>query len=628
MRLALIYSILFAIAAAMAVFWRRKTEQTVAMACFACIVILYICGLGGWLPAGVYGCIGLAGISLLYLIWRGVKDRTAWLTHLITPGLLACGLVGVWVWLAHRNRLLSAWDEFSHWGLVVKNMVYFDRFGNSPDATTYFKGYPPGTALFQYLWCKLYGSFQDAYLIRATNVLSFSLLLPLFAKLNWKRCWAFVPLFFVMMCLPLTFFSGFYTELYVDALLGLLFAYILYSYFSADTMDSFLVANLALAGFVLTLTKAAGAGMALMAYLIIGMDWWRRRRHPEPTGRWKGRFGFVCLPASLLAAKMSWDWYLKVTHTSQPWAGMKQLTWPAVWEFLRGQAPDYRYTVLKNFIMAAWERPLQPYILPMNLIMWVLLLAAIAFLLLWLVKDKAQRRRLGVAAAGLFGGGVLYTTSLLILYLFTYTQYEAIRLASYERYMGTYLLGALVFLVFMTLQYALQQAEGRQVVHAMAAVMAGMLLFTNLRPCAQVTIRRGASIQKTAQLRAPFASLYTFCQSLACDTDRLYVVCQQSDGKEYWIARYTATPIQINEGCWSLGTPYGEQDIWTRPIPCSEWQKQLKAYTYVYLHLVDDQFRREYAADLEQPETIRAGALYRVINQGEQVLLRPVEQDP
>lgn len=309
MGLVMLYGMLFATAAAMAVFCKRKIEQTVAMACFVCILILYMSGLLGWLSAGVYGCIGLSVLSLLYLIWRVVQDRTSLFRYLLTPGLLACGLLGIWIWLAHQNRLLSAWDEFSHWGVVVKNMVHFDSFGNHPDATTYFKGYPPATALFQYLWCKLYGRFQDAYLIRATNLLSFSLLLPLLAKLHWKRCWAFIPLFFIMACLPLTFFSGFYTELYVDALLGLLLAYILYSYFSADTIDTFLVANLALAAFVLTLVKASGAGMALIAFAIIGIDWWmQRRRYRQTTSRRLRYLVIACLPVSVMAAQYSWQW--------------------------------------------------------------------------------------------------------------------------------------------------------------------------------------------------------------------------------------------------------------------------------------------------------------------------------
>ncbi len=57
----------------------------------------------------------------------------------------------------HNGRMFLQTDEFSHWGLVVKNMFKLDVLVGGADTNIIFKDYPPATGVFQilvpeYLW--------------------------------------------------------------------------------------------------------------------------------------------------------------------------------------------------------------------------------------------------------------------------------------------------------------------------------------------------------------------------------------------------------------------------------------------------------------------------------------------
>ncbi|MGA1549574.1 MAG: hypothetical protein ACO389_12785, partial [bacterium] len=47
-----------------------------------------------------------------------------------------------------RERYLFFWDEFSHWGIFAKEMIFFDRFYDQNSNATHLR-YLPGTALWQ-----------------------------------------------------------------------------------------------------------------------------------------------------------------------------------------------------------------------------------------------------------------------------------------------------------------------------------------------------------------------------------------------------------------------------------------------------------------------------------------------
>ena len=134
------------------------------------------------------------------------------------------------------GRLLSRYDEFTHWGLTVKNYMIFDGFANIPGSTTLAAGYPPGISLFCYLFTSLRDWANECDMLKGMNVFVVSMLLPVFRRINWKRFVfglflipfvLFVPWLFSTHIIP-------YNTLYIDCPIAVMFAFLLYYYFTSE----------------------------------------------------------------------------------------------------------------------------------------------------------------------------------------------------------------------------------------------------------------------------------------------------------------------------------------------------------------------------------------------------------
>lgn len=106
-------------------------------------------------------------------------------------------------------------------------------------------------------------------------------------------------------------------------------------------------------------------------------------------------------------------------------------------------------------------------------------------------------------------------------------------------------------------------------------------------------------------------------QQLDYTKDRVYFICQDSNGYEYQVSYYLATPVSLSydyEMGWSLGSPYSEKDVWTLDFSAEDWEKALidGGYTYVYVYNADKQFRGLYGSLFENPAAISDNTCYKV----------------
>lgn len=675
--------VLAAPTAALAVRSRRGPEETFGPVCCAFVLLLYAFGLTGRLAAGVWTAMAGAALCAAWLVWRCVRGGIKTLRGLVTPGALALAALYAWAWVAERGRMYGAADEFSHWGLVVKNMCLLDDFGTAPLSTVIFRGYPPGTALFAYFLCKLGGGYSEGYALRAMALLLFSLLLPL-AKLalaRWQpaargaRAAAFLAAAGLMLALPLVFYSGAYTEMYVDAALGVLMAYVLCMGLVSPRMDGFALCALALAGGVLGIVKASGLSLAAIAALVL-LARHRRPQSVPAAGRASGgglrglavRLGpALCCAGGALLTNRLWTLHLALTGTAAAWntdgvraAGLLALA--------NGTAPAYRYAVLAAFWPALGQRTLAAGWAQGSTLMWTLVLCAV-FGAALLCTPGPQRRCVRTAWAGLLLGEAAYFGALLVLYLFTYTQYEALALASFARYAGTYLLAmALTAAVLLLHGVALRVQEtaaagslnsaetpakaskdgmekaetpagsnlesvppapagARGMLRAWLPASAAAVLCAFALLClpaglaASLSVRCAQSAQATATQRETFVPVARM-QYLTQDAqrDRVYVISQNSVGLDYNIIRYMLTPVPAMHGgdAWSLGAPYSTADVWTKDLTSDQWRALLrKDYTYVYLYGIDDAFIARYGGAFEETQHLRSHTCWQVVPAGE-----------
>lgn len=254
--------------------FHRQFAEMVSTATCSVALLLYLLTFA--IPLNVSAIIvsGVGFAGLIYAAAREVQYVKAEGFHAkrylcIQPALFAlCCLV---IFVTTKGRLASGWDEFSHWMLVSKNMYLFKDFGIGAYATTHFRGYPPITGLFNCFFTILNPVFREDYIYMgmAVSIVSF-LFLPL--RNAGKSFWNALFVFVVSLLSPFLVSGTIYHNLYVDGILGVSFAALLYVYFSDDGSSVVKSFHMALLGSHLVLTKASGMGLFIFAISIFIMD--------------------------------------------------------------------------------------------------------------------------------------------------------------------------------------------------------------------------------------------------------------------------------------------------------------------------------------------------------------------
>lgn len=627
----LILGMIIFMASSLSILTKRKFEQVVSLVFFTIIIIMYTLGLCGHLRAGIYPIILLSILACVFTCYSIYRNKDILFHQIITPGFLAFCILAVAVFWGTKGRLLTSWDEFSHWGLVVKNMFQLDAFGNAPKATTCFKGYPPAVALLQYFFMKIRPAFVEEYLFRATDLLAISLLLPVFKIFSWKD-WKRIPaLLLLVVILPILFYPDFYVTIYVDGMLGLLFAHMLFTYFADEEISTFTILQVGVTACILALTKSSGTGLAIIALLIILADMIFVKRNsihnliclpqkmPSKVLNWL----WLISPAILLAfGKFSWDFYLKATNTREAW-GTSTITWSGIKRIFTANNPEYRVKTIQTFFSNLFAFQDNAVAIKMSVFIWAVLFIILIYLMRYMSHSYIQKKSVRTFGTGIITGFILYSVSLLILYLFTYTEYEAQNTAAIYRYLGTYLLGALVFIVFMAI-YIADHSQIEFSNKVVAIFLCSFLLLTPANKLAEFTVLAKLDVQSTQKMREPYKTSLNFNQIPSLKNGNLYFVSQNSDGFDYWVTRYQTTPVKTG-GTWSLGKPYSNKDIWTQDISAEQWAEVLKKdYTHVYLFKVDDQFKKTYGSLFQDINSIKNDTLYVIDKTGTNIVIKPM----
>ena len=636
-------AVLCAIAGAYAGLARRRLEEMLPLAAGTVIGILYLSGLLGDLNMGRYGCVLAGGIAAVGCAAFLLKRGRAYLAQVLTPGLLGFGLLVLFLWYMSQGRLYQQWDDFSHWGLVVKNMCYFDQLGNIAESTVKFKEYPPAASLFAY-FCTSFGHYSETNAIRGMGYLTVAFLAPVFAGIRGffpaegsvgqkdaggedagkgqkgasgegeggesagKAPWpCLIPLMALVYLLPTSLHRNTYAGLYVDAFLAVLFFYLIYAAFTYRGTRLRLL-SMGTACALLVLTKESGLGLAAIALLLIGVG--QSLLHRDR--RRKAWLEVLACAAVCAAAQLSWKLYLTAANTVIESSGAGGgFSLAALAELFAGQAPSYRYETIRNFGAFLFTEPMGGLFVMFPIAVWIVIFAAAAVLFLYVCRRRGERR-LGQEAAvifwGLLAGFAVYMLSLLVLYLFSYSEFEALRLASAQRYLSMYLTGMLccfgLFYLRLFTKWRLLGYFG---------VLACVFLCSTRDGVDNVILYPKESVLTSQWLWEGYAGAQRFQDKLDYQRDRVYVIAQNDEGIDYWVLRGVFTPVQINPNySWSIGESYGPQDVFTAYKNIYSWSDDLEEYTYVYLFRVDDKFREQFGALFENPADIADDTMFRI----------------
>lgn len=601
-----IFFLLISIAGASAVLFKRRIEETIAPSIFLIILTIYVGGLTtGKLTSGIYCVLFLCVIAILYLLKKSIHNRNELIKLCLTPGLLAYFILFGWIWWINRYRLFSSWDEFSHWGLVVKNMAFFDAFGNCPGSTVTFRGYPPATALWQYFVVKIHGIFYEGYIYQATGWLITALFLPIVSSLNWQHWKYAIGKIICFLLLPFIFNRSYLVFLYVDAILGILCAYILINSYREEKFDAFFWICYSFSLIILCLTKASGFFLASIAGGILCFQVFRIKQFSLKK---KCFYWGICL-GSILFGKISWDVYLKFSETSEAW-NTSSISLQNLVNLLSGNGQKYQYMVVNNFLKQLSDVSFASYVFDMKALTWIVVFGLLFFMLLKIYR--VENRKIKIYGFGTFIGMVIYAAGLLVLYIFTYSEYEAVRLASFDRYMSTYCIAMLLIFAYISFEFV-ELIINKNIGQILGCVLLCLNFFLPMSELFNVTVLNTARVEETKQTRKAFEQFEQELNKLDVNNSKvkINVIAQNTNGWEYFNLAYLATPILCVRP-WSVGEKYGSDDMYTKECSSDEWLNSLadEGVTHVYLHNIDELFLKRFQDAFQS--TIEAGKLYEL----------------
>lgn len=467
------FFILFLQALALSLLFKRTLVETFPVAVFSTILCLYAGGLLRELRIGLLLTVLLA-VVLWILCWKKKiltrfqleSHRQEWLRSLLVL-LPAFALILIFT----AGMELSYYDEYTHWGVAVKDMYLHNELYCAPQSTTGFKDYVPGAALIEYFFC-LFGSFKSANLYRGLDVLLVAALAPMFKNAVRPRgSLLHIPVGWITAILLMYGnYSDVFTLLQLDATLAILFSCLMLFWFGDTRKDSFTILAVSSSAAVLTLIKGSGIALTALALIVIGIDAGLHRK--ERPSEWRIPFAAVGSTAAMWLSWRGCTALYGVTATRSQGSGMLS----GLLALVQGKWEKYQIETLTNFLYDYMGKGVVDGV--RNSIAyfdWIFYLVLLAVFVGLLREDKKQAWLLTFSAPLVH---IIYSGLLLLTYILSFSTDEAVQLASLYRYMPSAYLAMLLFLLGCLLQQTAERKEKASPIARQIRICAPLILLS------------------------------------------------------------------------------------------------------------------------------------------------------
>ncbi|MDA0679083.1 MAG: hypothetical protein O2880_01980 [Proteobacteria bacterium] len=449
--------------------WRRVTGSRSSSAALhaasAVLLILYVGALAGHLFFALVLLLTSGTLLAMYELASLVRHRRA-LPVPVGILLILCAVFA----LLHYDAAYYLYDEYSHWGIFLKELLANDALWGSESNALVLR-YPPGAPLWQYFFLRLTESSEGgAYL--AQFCLLMLPLTVLWQNLKWRQlCWLLA--IFALVAVTLSNFGHGFSSLYVDHVLATWFAGIIFG-FMLDLKDR---TPRQLLSYLLPLTTLvlikdsglyfATAAVSIMSLLVFWKTAYASNGRKVREGLiGAGSFALVCIAsAGLIVA--SWNAnrnaagippsaYSTGGIISGITSGSSNLGADDQEELgRRFRDVVFHQQISKDKVFTSYNE-FKYYIMPVftdrfrlttaSLILLFVLWQAIV---LYKIVDREERWRWTIVATGCVLSAIVYLCILFLSYRFAFDD-KGIILPSYLRYAYTALL-PLVLLFFLPL---------------------------------------------------------------------------------------------------------------------------------------------------------------------------------
>jgi hypothetical protein len=628
MTLVLVLSIIFLVAALLS--WATKIDIAFLFAPSIFFIALweFIFGVSGFLNLGMEALVLFACITTLILLIKSAQFRSSILKNLYLPSTVAFFLLAAISFLKSKDWLLYQWDEFTHWGHVVRIMYKFGALGPGTPTDYTAEGYPPGLSLFQYFVIDFSSGWREGLLFWSLHLITISIIVSVLAKCSYKNFSEIILKLFVALVASFAFFNNF-DNIYADPSLAIAFGFLILIAINASRLDGRWAIIFAASAAFVTLIKPIGIYFAFSAILVnIVATLFILKFESVRKVLVLFRPALTSLAAAG-SAWIAWGYYLSSLGDVgySPGRSVPPL-------FSDSGREQFVADVISRFISSLFNTNLNPMSwLYMPASMWTF--TCIGFFAIWMYLSGKQY----VGKNFAIGITLLLTTAgyialILNSYLTLFGTGEAAGLASFERYIATWYQG-IFFAIALLLLSEVNFAEDFQsnlltdpnLRHSNIKKRVSILLITFLALNTISSIGNYVKLlrepqYKGSEWREPFTPMIKAIGAAKIpEGSDVYIITQHKIGFEYYVLRYELIGAQFGQVPFSIGSQNGEGDIWTEPtMDAAKWSKTLRDFDFVVLYITTESFNKEFSS-LFKGGVVEANTVYKVEKLAKTVVL-------
>ena len=371
----------------------------------------------------------------------------------LSVGLMCYFAVLVLMWIAYGGHVVNNWDDFHFNATFARDMYTYGGMPTGWKAATGYKSYKPFMQMFYNWGFQATGGYSEPLMFRYKSFLIYTACLPLFALTDKVRGRIRqISIAVMAVVLPYAFMFELVDSLSMDGLMGLLCAYSLVAIVFNKEHDAFSYAKIAIALISLTLVKSSAVMFTAICFAV-----------------WFFVELFAVLDAKKAGNKEEFTHFRNVKIMIFTGIGVLTGGFWLAWKIFCDVNGNVTFlnnildTHLDNNTGLPWfgkdtiiNGIKQLFTLKMNLgehgltFMTVVLLVLVVCV--FLIRSDSFPKVYHYIYFVLLAAIIPYVAVLLYTYIYVFFEYEAIALASYDRYLGTYAL-ALLYFAFYHISY-------------------------------------------------------------------------------------------------------------------------------------------------------------------------------
>lgn len=556
--------------------------------------------------------------AIILLIYKKLKTKefNDIKSNIFSSGFYTFLIIYIFIVIFDLNRGVSVWDEFSHWGVMVKEMFRLNKFYfDSASTLMVHQDYPPIIQIFEMFYAKLSGGFNEAYLYRGLHLLMFSLFIPSLTEISKKTSKKKIILLSLTviinsLLLILSFDQhGIVTALYIDYIMAITVAYILAIIVeNKDTKNLFVLSNLMISFIFLLLTKQIAITLYLMILFMYVVDIFIKNNYKiKNLFTKKNLLKTITIIIMLIVIPFSslklWNINIDKLNIEQQFS-TKDLKIMELPNIIKSDSYGYQHDAAVNYLKEIRTYNLSTIALPLTYIQCIVLFCLIMYIISKLGKKIFYKEQIPLAIITLLIGYLGYAFVMLVMYTFSFGPIEGPSLASMDRYLDTFIITSIIF-AYMLFIYIDKDIKKHIILFAILILLQNPECIFRIFP-------------KVLYIKNDYEVIADEIKDKIEDNKKVYIVAQDTAGEYPYYLKYYLDTSTTNTIKYEFDLDQENYEEYFN----NNINNYMLEFDYVYLAKVDLEFMEAYK--FLSDDKIDNKGLYKINNREGKVKLKKI----